>query len=375
MYTAVTVNCHPRHFPANNQIKDHGATMESHARSVLANDSDLLLSVTVIYANYTLKPEPEMTHESFVRWSVFLTAPTFAIVGTIFSILSLTVLSRVTLRNMAVTPFFMAMAILDVLVLYSTQLPGFYQFLTGSSLRNTSDFACRTLVYVIVVSRWCSAWIIVAMTSQRVCAVFSPVKARRINNVKVSRIIVVSIVVTICISCSHFLGNYKFIAFSRSNQTVEYVCAKVDKHFIYDIWPFIDLSIGTCIPFLLICIFNCLLVRRLVVNRQKVAPKRNSDKGNSVIANTSCMLVTVSVVFLTLSLPITIYFIARPYLDRKDPTIATITAIYYTIANVMQALNHTINFLLYCATGPSFRKELRHIFRRSSFVVQDSVIS
>ena len=67
------------------------------------------------------------------------------------------------------------------------------------------------------------------------------------------------------------------------------------------------------------------------------------------------MVVTVSVTFLILKTPSTVYN-AFPVIDLAN------SPLYLVFMNVTQYLNHSINGLLYCIVGSRFRNERLKLF-------------
>ena len=303
-------------------------------------------------------PASQFTEDTISHWIGLVASPILVTCGTIFNALSIIVLSQPGMRKMAASAFLIALAIVDVFVLYTSQLTVFVERLTGINPRHTSLFACKSIVYILVASRWCSAWIMVAMTSQRLIAVYKPLTARQFNTPRISLIVIISIVVICWSVASHFLGNYHVTIATRNNVTIVNHCAKRHDRFIYDIWPYIDMIAGTCVPFVLICICNSALVNWVLSTSRQRARSRIGGQFRTM-ANMTYMLLAVTFAFLTLTLPITTYFVGRPYWMRsRDPHDKAKMGLFYVVANMLQGVNHAINFVLYCVAGPAFRKQL-----------------
>ena len=81
-------------------------------------------------------------------------------------------------------------------------------------------------------------------------------------------------------------------------------------------------------------------------------------------SNPTAILLVVAFVYLVLNFPVVVY----PYIDTKwwaegmsDKRYAQ-SVLFQSVANLMMALNGSINFFLYLISGPGFRKGLKELF-------------
>lgn len=105
----------------------------------------------------------------------------------------------------------------------------------------------------------------------------------------------------------------------------------------------------------------------LVFDQLKVKSERLAKKYNNIRnKRTAIMLLTVTFSYFLLTSPYTITIYTLVYLSPKSPhdheNISQTQANIYVTQHVLEillCLNHSINVLLYCATGSKFRREFR----------------
>ena len=324
----------------------------------------VVMNATTAVASTTAAREIyiETTIATYIR--LYAALP-IVILGTIGNGLSLIVLCRKQLRHLPVSVFLIILSIVDTLVLYLELFHGWYLGLTGVFLRDSSLAACQTLRFLLVGTQWSSAWIIVAVTFQRMVAVCWPLKSHEICTVK-SSVIGVTGIVTISMGfSSHFFWTY---GREYRNGTVVDECAKVNEDFVIGIWPWIDLVVYSIAPFLFVCIFNSIIIhkvrtRKTFLQQAESQHFRQQRQANSITS----MVLTLSCAFLILTLPVRVYFCGRNYWNvNNEPHLKEKLRLFYTIASIFQGLNHAGNFLFYCVSGKSFRQQLVNLFRPSS---------
>ena len=97
--------------------------------------------------------------------------------GTVGNVTSLAVLLRPRMRGKSVYLFLVLLAIADTLVLYISGFKTWIRIVTGYELLNASNFSCRSVTFLTLVSQHMSAWIVVLVTIDRFVAVWFPLRA------------------------------------------------------------------------------------------------------------------------------------------------------------------------------------------------------
>ena len=133
------------------------------------------------------------------------------------------------------------------------------------------------------------------------------------------------------------------------------------------VWITTFLSGG--VPIVLVILFNSLIICHLSRASQLFTEEESrAMRGRStrcMVRRTILLLGTVSVTFVVLSLPrFVTYCILRTQYNHKDfdrNDYGMIINVVSDVANMLQNLNSTTNFLLYCVVSRGFRQELLQV--------------
>lgn len=76
------------------------------------------------------------------------------------------------------------------------------------------------------------------------------------------------------------------------------------------------------------------------------------------------MLITVSVVFILCSTPMSAYIIGQPFWEKSAETNQeyAVIRLWWTIVNMLAYLNNSLNFVLYFLSGSKFRQQVKMFF-------------
>jgi len=97
--------------------------------------------------------------------------------GTLGNLTSVTVLLRPRMRGKSVYLFLLLLAIADTVVLYISACKTWIRAITGFELLRVSNWLCRSVQFVILLSQHMAAWIVVLVTVDRFVAVWFPLMA------------------------------------------------------------------------------------------------------------------------------------------------------------------------------------------------------
>ncbi|XP_025104594.1 uncharacterized protein LOC112570392 [Pomacea canaliculata] len=145
------------------------------------------------------------------------------------------------------------------------------------------------------------------------------------------------------------------------------LCTTIDdeglKYFDWYIFPYIDLAVTSLIPFSILIVGNSVLVWKVIqsVHVARVMTAGGCDQVNSRQKKASSLtltLITVSMAFLLLTLPICTFLIINPdvYLQSSPKVLFT-----WAFCNLSWYVNSAINFYLYCLSGSRFRTEAKNL--------------
>ncbi|XP_034556071.1 probable G-protein coupled receptor 139 [Notolabrus celidotus] len=231
-----------------------------------------------------------------------------------------------------------------------------------------SNPMCGILGFLQYGSLYSSSWIVVVFTIERYQVLRSTAAKQHFSQARVTRLTCVAIVLV-----SHLVSvplGWINVA-SPVNLTVDGENMTLTRCHYRDrayttiiVWITTFLSGG--VPIALVIIFNYLIgyhlcrASNLFTKEERRVMHGRSSRG--MLRRTILLLGTVSMAFVVLSLPrfVTYCFLRTKYntdyFDRNDYSIPINVA--GDLANMLQNLNSTTNFLLYCMVSRRFRREL-----------------
>lgn len=286
----------------------------------------------------TLPPEAEATDNLWRYLGVII-----IIVGTISHTLSIMVLvSSKTLRNHSSTVYLVAMSLAGVVSLYTGLLR--YVVLIGWSewtldIRSTSDAFCRIHMNITYASLQYFAWLQATIAVDRLVSVLLPHKYMTSCKWFTGLIVVIVELVVVLLLNS---------ALAIKNGLSDSYCGFPDKKF-KEIWGYADLISYSLLPAVVMVVCNSVILH--ILNRSKMKTGRD----NSMARSLTVMLMSLNVIFLITTLPISVIF----FIPNGEPH----TRRYYqvelcwTIFSLLQYMGSACTFFIYCITGSKFRAE------------------
>ena len=233
---------------------------------------------------------------------------------------------------------------------------------------------CHVIMYFHYVSRFLSAWLVVAFTIERYIGVCHPLQRRHICSAKSTRKIVLGLVVFSLIVNMYkpLLSKVQEIHPSgglicTTDSDFKYISFVLDSVYAVSI---------TCVPFVLITIINSLIIRRLVKHNRHQRLVRSVTEESILRLEFTIILLVVSFFFVALNFP---YFAvwckqfkesrlrflgSRQQLKSSytNQILGDLQGMLY-ITKAVFCVNYCINFFLYSITGAFFRCQLRTLFR------------
>lgn len=227
---------------------------------------------------------------------------------------------------------------------------------------------CGFLGFLQYGSLYSSSWIVVVFTIERYLVLRSTKAKQHFSQAGITKltcvaIILISHVLSIPLAWINIVTPVN-LTMDRENVTLTMCQYRSEVYTTAIVWITTFLSGG--VPILLVIIFNYLMgyhlcrARNLFTKEERRAMHGKSARG--MLKRTVLLLGTVSVAFVVLSLPrfVTYCILRTKYNDEKfnrnDYRIPINVA--GDLANMLQNLNSTTNFLLYCMVSRSFRQEL-----------------
>ena len=356
-----------RDFEEEEKLRCLSVTMEN-------NSTVSPLNITTT-PNTTISPQSAANIDIFsssltrnVAWVMTVFLSVAILLGVFGNVMTIIIVRRFRAesRSSTMDPYMLMLAVADLCVVITGTLPVWAADTTGFQVLRTHDVMCKTGLFVLNVGAASSAWILVAMTTQRALSVAWPHRVNVLCTPRRSWWIVLTIVVVLCLAYSHLLYGFGILPSAGR------ACALVSKcyaSFMYNIWVNVDIFLFSILPFVCLSFSNSVLVLKLrmsvkdagdqfaTTDTQQASRER---KANSV----TLTAIVVSVVFVVLTSPLAfynmlLYMNANPEaIDVRDLAVRFFPK---RLFHIMAFFNYSVNFYLYCLTGEKLRKEFRKI--------------
>lgn len=225
------------------------------------------------------------------RWIWTLVSPVLYVFGVFGNVMIFIILRRISSGTSAV--FFKALSATDLCLLNPGLLVQWIQLAFSTSLSDLSDVSCKLTIFVKIGAGCLSAWLLVAMTTQRAVSVLWPHRVRSLCTKRNSVLLMVSVVVVVSLLHVHLLYGYGLIDIGNST-TLPSCSMTTTEYYVFmtEVWSWIDLLASSVLPLLLLIVCNGVLVWKvkasLVETRQMSGMSSQSEQStyeNDVIGN------------------------------------------------------------------------------------------
>ncbi len=285
--------------------------------------------------------------------------PIVIAIGTVGNILSFIVLTRRRLRDTSVYVYLAVLACADNGVLYLSAFKTWVRAVFQWELLHVSDAGCKIIMCLFLVSLHLSAWLIVAMSTDRFLVVWFPFKAAYWCSGKRAKITTAILTLIIIAYNIHVFWTLGLVRHSKTGRVL--ACGpSVDDYFMMKVFPILKLVSYSILPFCIVLVLNVLITFRLWKNRSSISRADGSNSSSRVSQNRiTIMLLTVSFVWLLMTSPFTMWSLLGTHRGSSHQRAQTF--LFKTICFLCLYINHGINFYLYCCTGRRFRQDLTDI--------------
>ena len=345
---------------------------EAELRQQLNLDSDspiadwfpaAVTSSVMSYHDQLLQFSAYRTHKAL---SLFV-PPLIILLGSAGNVFSFCILRRKPMLKFSTYFYLMILAIADTCVLYFGLVPFWFNNGIGYNVLAQSVWICRSFVVFNYSVSDFSVWLIIAVTAERYIAVCHPMKKDQLCSQSVARKTVVILFLFMLSLHLHFFVTLDIRQWSHRGSTVSSCESAHGFEVLVDsVWPWIDALLYSYLPFIIICVLNVCIIVQVMKSKQlrlgngsdSCRSRRPTQEGSTRL---TVMLLTISFTFLLTTLPQTIVQILAHFLDsraRHDLEVQANFQLAKTVALLLMYLNHSMNFVLYCATGQKFRKQL-----------------
>lgn len=277
------------------------------------------------------------------------------------------------MRKSTTALYLVVLSFSDLMILYTGLLRQWINIIAEVDIRNVSIFTCKLHTSLVYLFSDFSSWLLVSVTLERVAGVCWPTRGKAACTKKVAAVVVLVMFACLLLLNSHFLYGRGDKILTIDNVTVVEKCVPLfDEYerFWSNAWPWIDLCFFCLIPFFVLLIGNaCIIIKvtssRRAVRRQ-VGPIGASSSSSSKMSSMTAMLLLVNLVFFLCTLPVSVFLIGiHKWTEDMTAKKNAVLSLVYATVNILMYLNNAVNFLLYCISGPRFRRELKALFGAS----------
>ena len=237
-----------------------------------------------------------------------------------------------------------------------------YNFKKG----NKNIYLCKTILFLARDLFDFEAWVIVTMSVDRWIAITYPLKAKFLSNASRARKAIG------CIFLGTFAKNiYTFwvagfaLAMNKKNKICTLLYSK--EIWIDNLFPWIDLFVGSILPFLMVVTFNCLVIYQIKKSSKKranmtmnTAAIESQKTREAKESQLSRLMLLISFAFLILTLPRQLFILI--WNNISIPVTTHNLAIYALVHSISQKFwfaNSSVNFWFYFSSGSQFRRDLK----------------
>ncbi|KAK3600677.1 hypothetical protein CHS0354_029541 [Potamilus streckersoni] len=246
-------------------------------------------------------------------------SPFLLVLGGVGNILCILILTKKRSRGTSTAVYLTALAVADLLVLYTGLLRQWVKYQFEIDIRQLTEGGCKVHLFCIYFGTQCSSWFLVAVTGERFISACFPHKVKMKCTLKTAGIVVTVIIICLAMLNAHWLYGVGDKYALQKNNTVLVKCEALFgpyEHFLTYSWPWIDLCVFALVPCCFLVIGNIGIIINVVLSKKrsvtKVAPMQATKKqmGNKT-SHLTAMLLTINLVFFICVTPISIYLIGE----------------------------------------------------------------
>jgi hypothetical protein len=292
------------------------------------------------------------SHVNLTRWVSSIVTPVILLGCAIGNIVSFFVLLRPRLRKQTTSIYLAVLCVAEMGTCYTGLLRQLLLDAFGLDIRTLNSFTCRTHIYLTYVFLRLAPLLLALVTLQR----YLYVSQLSLCSLKSTCVQLFCCILFVCLAEFHLFLFYD-LTYSDTRPRSDHApfeCT-VDTHghdkyytFRSKIYPKLTLVAYTIIPLAIIIIGNALLVR--TVRQASKRSRSTTQKKRSVTR----MLYAVSILYTVLTSPASIFLAIAPTSYQLAPAFR----LQWTLLRLLFYLCHSVNFLLFCASGTFFRQEL-----------------
>ena len=272
------------------------------------------------------------------------------------NILTIVILLRPALRQNTTMRYLTAVAIADLCSLYSWNLNLFYKHLVNpyqNDLEDLSIILCRSISFIAFVSLQLSSWFLTLVSVDRCLNTYFLFWHRKFGRVNYATFTILTLTLIILLINGHllFLNGYRQTNCIPFKKRTCFICYshRNDPYYIFPKWERVHVIIYNWIPFSIMLISNCFIIRRVLSSKIRTTSSTRIKNKSSVNyrqhkqKQLTCLLLFLTFVFVLLTTPVMIYNVfLRNYLAKRKP----LKYILHGILLCLQFTNHAVSYIV-----------------------------
>ncbi|XP_046332625.2 probable G-protein coupled receptor 139 [Haliotis cracherodii] len=321
----------------------------------------------VVNENHTTSPypDPRLIYEEYDKWVELATVSyyidqrylwfifAFGFPGNIATIFTILRVGHVG------TPSFyvLLLAVVDNLAIVVKLL--YHQLAMYSVPIGVSG--CKTLKFLGSFLVAFANWVLITLAVERFIAIHFPFSQTSTRKFKMKKaVLVVSVEAGILfwvfapVLWTHSYIYDSYLDVMRCGEPEEY------RYFVEEVWHWIDSVVYAVIPCISLFTLNVLIIRdttHSLKTRTLLTNSINSRRGSNFNVQITAMLLTASIVFVLLTLPVCVYYVVNVYWHVSPYSVQQgWKSIFRDMAYLLCDLSHAVNFYLYFLSARKFRR-------------------
>ena len=314
------------------------------------------------------------TLEIVTRWFWVICAPVIFIGGVPGNVIAMWIFHKLTSSSSRVHLF--VLSVTDTAVLFTNLGRLWLKYTFDLDVRNYFEAGCKIHELLAYTFMDFSGWILVSLACERCLHVYRPFRFKQWCTARKAVIKLAVLFVFICGVNAHLLMTYGLVA-NEGNQTECDVILENVRHYDVKIFPWIDLTVVSVLPFAIMLTCSVLITRNLrnsglvfVPELNIVRIKEHNQSGMTNVDRYSSetrLLITLAMLYVFLTLP---FAVTNPIDGYLPPLCAVCKArwrLAWTVTYLVQFCNYAVNTVFYRLRDKRFNREFLKMLRRLPF--------
>ncbi|XP_052777934.1 probable G-protein coupled receptor 139 [Mya arenaria] len=255
-----------------------------------------------------------------------------------------------------------ALAATDTIVLTMPALEMWAYEVLNYWLRLPNVVFCKIFAWASYFGPSVSSWIIVLITMERFVSIWFPMKVRYVCSRSKVRMFIVGVYVVLAIMYSPFLfvtdlrpDRDNLTAFSNTTCRMDRPNGTFFKYF-FPVWMWLDMIVLFIVPFFFVVCGNILILYKLIKSRKIHRKGGLQASTRTKVANAfTIRAIAISISLLVCLFPVSIQEVYNAHIGSSP------AGLVYVIVRILLYANSAFNFILYCAIGSGFRKDMKAV--------------